>query len=314
MQYVVTGGAGFIGSHIVEALAESHQVVVVDNFSSGKLGNLEIFPDSVEVVKGSVTDLPLLEKAFEDADGIFHHGAIASVSQSVYNPLATHEANITGTLNVLLAARDCGVKKVVFASTSAVYGNEPVLPKREGLVPVPLSPYAVSKLTGEYYCKVFSDLYNLKTVSLRYFNVFGPRQDPNSDYAAVIPKFIARLLDDKPPIIFGDGRQTRDFIYVKDIVLANILAMQGPATGIFNIGSGEQLDLNNLSQILADILNVNLSPVYEKPREGDIRDSVADISHARKSLGFTPHFTLEAGLVDTIESFWGSGKKVTKFH
>jgi UDP-glucose 4-epimerase len=304
MKYVVTGGAGFIGSHIVEALAESHRVVIIDDFSSGKTVNLKGLPNSVEMFRGSVTDPALLQKAFEDADGVFHHGAIASVAQSVYNPRATHEANTTGTLNVLLAARDCGVRKVVFASTSAVYGNDPILPKREDMVPVPLSPYAVSKLTGEYYCKVFTDLYGLKTVSLRYFNVYGPRQDPNSDYAAVIPKFITRLLDAKPPVIYGDGKQTRDFIYVMDIVQANILAMQSPVNGIFNIGSGEQIDLNELARMLADILNVKLSPIYEKPREGDIHDSVADISCARKLLGFSPRFTLKAGLVDTIESYW----------
>jgi nucleoside-diphosphate-sugar epimerase len=304
MQYIITGGAGFIGSHIADALSESHSVVVIDDFSKGKPENLNDIPDTVQLIKGSITDLPLLEKAFEDADGVFHLGAIASVVQSVYNPLATHETNITGTLNVLLAARDCGVRKVVFASSSAVYGNEPVLPKREEMIPVPLSPYAVSKLAGEYYCKVFSELFDIKTASLRYFNVFGPRQDPNSDYSAVIPKFISRLLDDKPPIIFGDGKQTRDFIYVKDVVRANILAMQSPATGIFNIGSGERIDLLELASVLAEIMNVNLSPVHEKVRDGDIRNSVADISHARKILGFTPQYTLKAGLVDTIESFW----------
>jgi|WetSurMetagenome_2_1015567.scaffolds.fasta_scaffold54207_2 UDP-glucose 4-epimerase len=304
MQYIITGGAGFIGSHIAEALSESHSIIIIDDFSKGKPENLNGLPDSVQVIQGSITDLSLLEKAFEDADGVFHLGAIASVVQSVYNPIATHEVNITGTLNVLLAARDCGVRKVVFASTSAVYGNEPALPKREEMAPAPLSPYAVSKLTGEYYCKIFSELFDIKTASLRYFNVFGPRQDPNSDYSAVIPKFISRLLDGKPPIIFGDGKQTRDFIYVKDVVRANILAMQGPAAGLFNIGSGNRIDLNELAFILAEIMNVNLSPVYEKPREGDIRDSVADISHARKSLGFTPQFTLKAGLADTIESCW----------
>jgi UDP-glucose 4-epimerase len=304
MRYVVTGGAGFIGSHIVEGLAKSNGVVVIDDFSSGKPENFDGLSDSIEILKGSVTDLSLLQKAFEDADGIFHHGAIASVGQSIYNPLATHEANSTGTLNVLQAARDCGVKKVVCASSSAIYGNDPILPKREDMLPVPLSPYAVSKLTGEYYCKIFSDLYDVKTVSLRYFNVFGPRQDPNSDYAAVIPKFIALLLNGKPPIIYGDGKQTRDFIYVNDVFRANILAMQGSATGIFNIGCGKQIDLNSLAFMIADILNVNISPIYEKAREGDIRDSVADVTQATRLLGFTPQFTLKAGLVDTIESFW----------
>ena len=308
MHYVVTGGAGFIGSHIAEALAESHDVCIIDNFSNGKPENLNDMPGSVEIVRGSISDLTLLEKTFEGTDGIFHHGAIASVNQSIHNPSATHETNCTGTLNVLLAARDCGVSKVIFASTSAVYGNEPVLPKREDMIPVPLSPYAVSKLTGEYYCKVFSELYDLKTISLRYFNVFGPRQDPTSDYSAVIPKFITRLINNKSPIIFGDGKQTRDFIYVKDVVRANILAMQSPVTGNFNIGSGERIDLNKLAFVLADVMNIHHSPIYEKARDGDIRDSVADISHARKFLGFTPQFTLEAGLKDTVESFLYPGR------
>jgi UDP-glucose 4-epimerase len=303
MKYVVTGGAGFIGSHIARELAGSHGVVIIDDFSSGKAENLRDLPDSVEIVNGSIRDLSLLGAACEGADGIFHHAAIASVAQSVFNPLATHETNITGTLNVLLAARDNNVPKLVFASTSAVYGDEPTFPKREEMVPVPLSPYAISKLAGEYYGKIFTELYGLKTVSLRYFNVFGPRQNPNSDYAAVIPKFISRLLDDKPPIIFGDGKQTRDFIYVMDIVRANILAMNSPATGIFNIGSGRRIDLNELAFTLAEIMNVNLSPAYDKPRAGDIRDSVADISRARDQLGFEPKFSLREGLSETIGSF-----------
>jgi nucleoside-diphosphate-sugar epimerase len=303
MKYAITGGAGFIGSHITEELVKSHQVVIIDDFSTGHTENLTGFSDSVEIVRGSITDLPLLTRTFKGIDGIFHIGAIASVAQSVNNPLATHDTNITGSLNVLIAARDSGVRKVVFASTSAVYGNEPTLPKREDMIPVPLSPYAVSKLTGEYYCKVFSELYGLKTLSLRYFNVFGPRQDLNSDYAAVIPKFISRLLDGKPPIIFGNGKQTRDFIYVKDVVHANILAMDSPVTGVFNIGSGTRIDLNELASTLGEILNVDMTPVYEKPREGDIRDSVADISHARKLLGFIPQHTLKSGLADTIGFF-----------
>ena len=303
MKFVVTGGAGFIGSHIVEALAETHEVVVIDNFSSGKRENLSMFTDSINAIQGSITDLPLLKDACKGADGIFHLAAIASVARSVDDPFITHETNLTGTLNVLLAARDCRVKKVVFASSSAIYGEEPTLPKREDMHPDPRSPYAVSKLAGEYYCNVFSELFGVKTVSLRYFNVFGPRQDPHSEYAAVIPKFITRILNNQPPLIFGDGKQTRDFIYVKDVVQANMLAMQSSITGTFNIGSGQSTDLNTLASSLEKIIQVSLSPVYDKPRSGDIRDSVSDITAAKKFLGYQTEYSLEKGLAETISWF-----------
>lgn len=303
MKYVVTGGAGFIGSHIVGALKESHEVTVIDNFSSGKKENLEVVCDGITCVEGSITDLRLLRNVFEGADGVFHLAAIASVARSVDDPLATHQTNLTGTLNVLLAARDCGVKKVVFSSSSAVYGDDPALPKREDMPPSPLSPYAVSKLACEYYCTVFSDLFGVKTISLRYFNVYGPRQDPQGEYAAVIPKFITRLLDKKAPLIFGDGKQTRDFVYVKDVVQANIRAMQSPATGKFNIGSGESTDLNTLADRIAGILRVSLPPVHEKPRSGDIRDSVSDITAAREAFGYRTHYSLDRGLEETIRWF-----------
>jgi len=311
MKYIVTGGAGFIGSHIVEAIAGSHEVVVIDNFSSGKRKNLSMVADSIIGIQGSITDLPLLKDAFKGADGIFHLGAIASVPRSVDDPFATHETNLTGTLNVLLAARDCGVRKVVFASSSAIYGDEPTLPKREDMPPVPLSPYAVSKLAGEYYCKVFSELFGMKTVSLRYFNVFGPRQDPHSEYAAVIPKFITRLLDNQPPIIFGDGMQSRDFVYVKDVVQANILAMQSSATGTFNIGSGKSIDLNTLARTVAEIIKAKLPPIYKKPRSGDIRDSVSDITAAKKGFGYQTCYSLDEGLAETIQ--WFRYQKIGNF-
>jgi nucleoside-diphosphate-sugar epimerase len=303
MKFVVTGGAGFIGSHVVEALAGSHTVVVLDNFSSGKPENLEGFSDRITCIRGSINDLALLKEACKGADGIFHLAAIASVAKSVDNPLATHETNLTGTLNVLLAARDCGVKKVVFSSSSAVYGDEPTLPKREDMVPVPLSPYAVSKLAGEYYCNVFFNLYGVETVSLRYFNVFGPRQDPQSEYAAVIPKFIARLLNGQAPLIFGDGKQTRDFVYVRDVVKANLLAMESTTTGTFNIGSGIRIDLTTLAGKLARIMEIQLPPVYGEPRSGDIRDSVSDITAVKKALGYKAAFSLEKGLEETIQWF-----------
>jgi len=300
MKYIVTGGAGFIGSYIVEAMAGSHEVVVIDNFSSGKLENMSRFPDNVQLIQGSITNLSLLKDAFNGADGVFHLAAIASVARSVDDPRATHETNLTGTLNVLLAARDCGMRKVVFSSSSAVYGDEKTLPKREDMPPVPLSPYAVSKLAGEYYCTVFSELFGVKTVSLRYFNVFGPRQDPHSEYAAVIPKFITRLIDNQPPLIFGDGMQTRDFVYIKDVVKANILAMQSSATGTFNIGSGEKINLNTLATTLAKIMKSNLQPVYEKPRPGDIRDSVSAITAAKNAFGYQTRYSLDEGLKETI--------------
>ncbi|MCU0631093.1 MAG: SDR family oxidoreductase [Methanoregulaceae archaeon] len=303
MKYIVTGGAGFIGSHMIEAIAGSHEVVVIDNFSSGKRENLSLFGDSITAIQGSITDLPVLRDAFQGAEGIFHLGAIASVARSVSDPVATHETNLSGTLNVLLAARDCGVRKVVFASSSAIYGDEPTLPKREVMPPVPLSPYAVSKLAGEYYCTVFSELFGVKTVSLRYFNVFGPRQDPNSEYAAVIPKFITRFLDTKPPIIYGDGLQSRDFVYVKDVVRANMLAMQSSVTGTFNIGSGKSIDLNTLASTIGEIMHVRIPPIYEEPRSGDIRNSVSDITAAKKILGYETSYSLEKGLAETISWF-----------
>jgi UDP-glucose 4-epimerase len=306
MKYIITGGAGFIGSHIAESLSGSHEVVIIDDFSTGKPENLMGFSDNVRVIQGSITDLSLLNQVFEGADGIFHHAAIASVAKSMDDPLATHQTNSTGTLNVLLAARDCGVRKVVFASSSAVYGDEPTLPKREDMPPIPLSPYAISKITGEYYCRVFSDLFGVKTVSLRYFNVYGPRQDPASDYAAVIPKFIARLLKNEHPVIFGDGKQTRDFVFVRDVVEANIRAMESPATGIFNIGSGQRTDLNSLARTLSKVMNVDLTPLYEKPRSGDIRDSLSDITAARAALGYEARYSLAEGLDETIRGFRAS--------
>jgi UDP-glucose 4-epimerase len=309
MKYIVTGGAGFIGSHIVEAIAGSHEVVVIDNFSSGKRENLSMFAENVHGIRGSITDLPLLKDAFQGADGIFHLGAIASVARSVDDPSTTHETNLTGTLNVLLAARDCGVKKVVFSSSSAIYGDEPTLPKSEDMLPVPLSPYAVSKLAGEQYCNVFSALFGMTAISLRYFNVFGPRQDPHSEYAAVIPKFITRLLDNQPPIIFGDGMQSRDFVYVKDVVQANILAMQGSQTGTFNIGSGKSTDLNTLARTVAEIMKVKIPPIYKEPRSGDIRDSVSDIARAKKVFGYQTRYSLDEGLAETIHWFRDKKRK-----
>jgi len=306
MRYIVTGGAGFIGSGLADRLAaDGHEVLIVDNLSSGRRENIEhlLGNPCVTFVEGSVTNLDLLLDLSLGADGIFHQAAIASVPRSVADPLETNEVNVTGTLNLLWAAKECGVPAVVAASTSAIYGDEPVFPKEESMPPAPLSPYAVSKLAGEYYGRVFSDLYGVRTVFLRYFNVYGPRQDPNSDYAAVIPKFITRLIDGRPPIIYGDGEQTRDFIFVADVVRANIMAMESSASGVFNIAGGSRISLNQLASILSAITGVNRQPVYDQPRPGDVRDSVAAISRAREAFGFTPRYTLEEGLRETVAWF-----------
>jgi len=304
LNYIVTGGAGFIGSHIAETLLnEGHTVTILDNFSepccrviepSGNKGRLL-------VIRGDIADIPLLEKTFEGADGIFHEAAIASVPRSVSDPLKTNTVNITGTLNVLLAAKDTGVKKIVFASSSAVYGNEPTLPKREEMVPCPESPYAVSKLTAESYCSVFSKISPVQSVCLRYFNVYGPRQNPASDYAAVIPRFITRILDNASPTIYGDGKQTRDFIYVKDVARANISAMESHVQGTFNIASGMRISIHELALLIAEISGKHISPVHERERAGDILDSYADITLAEKTFGFRPAYSLKQGLKETMQ-------------
>jgi len=303
MKYIVTGGAGFIGSYIVEELArQQHELVIFDNLFSGKMDNIKPFlkKKNVTFVKGSITDLSVLKKIFEGADGIFHEGAIASVPRSIANPFATNEVNVNGTLNILIAARDCGVRKVVFASSSSVYGNTPALPKHEDMTPNPLSPYAVSKLTGEYYLKVFSEVYGLKTLSLRYFNVFGPRQDPKSEYAAVIPRFITKILRHESPTIYGDGGQTRDFTYVKDVVQANIRAMESDAQGVFNVAYCKRIDLNELASMIMEITGITVPLVYEPSRTGDVRDSLADIRRAQKAFGYSPEYTVKKGLEETI--------------
>jgi UDP-glucose 4-epimerase len=303
MKYIVTGGAGFIGSHIVEELTrQKHEVVILDNLFSGKRENIQPFLKKKEVtfVRGSITDISVLKKILQGADGIFHEGAIASVPRSIANPLATNEANVTGTLNVLIAARDCGVRKVLFASSSSVYGDTPVLPKHEDMTPSPLSPYAVSKLAGEHYLRVFSEVYGFKTLSLRYFNVFGPRQDPKSEYAAVIPKFITKILNHESPTIYGDGGQTRDFTYVKDVVQANIRAMESDAEGVFNVAYCKRINLNELADTIMEITGITVPLVYEPPRSGDIRDSLADIRRARDAFGYAPEYTVQKGLKETI--------------
>jgi len=303
MRFVITGGAGFIGSHISDALVNrGDDVIIFDNCFSGKIENIRHLVDSssVSFIKGSVTDQELLKHICKDADGIFHEAAITSVPRSVHNPLASNEANITGTLNVLVAAQKSGIKKVVYASSSSVYGDTPTLPKREDMTPNPLSPYAITKMTGEYYLKVFHELYGIDTVSLRYFNVFGPRQDPNSQYSAVIPKFITKILHHESPIIYGDGSQTRDFTYVKDVVQANIRAMESDAQGVFNVAYGNRISLIKLAQTIMDKLGEDLPIKFESSRSGDIHDSLADISAAQKAFEYAPEYTVTTGLEETI--------------
>lgn len=297
-QVVVTGGAGFIGSNLAETLAEDHDVVILDDLSSGFMKNI---PPSTELIKGSITDLGLLKEIFLGAKYVFHLAAVASVQRSIEDPIATNMINTDGILNVLVAARDCGVDKVIFASSSSVYGDAPILPKKEDMMPDPRSPYAVSKLLGEYYCHVFSDIYGLKTTSLRYFNVFGPKQNPTSEYSAVIPRFISRILQGKPPVIYGDGSQTRDFVFVKDVVKANILAMESDVVGVFNIASQRSVSLNELAHTLTEITGNEMDPVYENSKPGDIKDSLADISLARTALGYRPYVDLITGLKETVE-------------
>jgi UDP-glucose 4-epimerase len=301
MKAIITGGAGFIGSNLAEILSQDNEVIILDDLSTGNEANIRGL--DIEFVKGSVTDLDLLRTTFKDADYVFHQAAIPSVPRSIKDPISTNDANVNGTLNVLVAARDAGVKKVIYASSSSVYGDTPELPKREDMMPNPLSPYAVTKLIGEYYCKVFNVVYDLKTVSLRYFNVYGPKQDPYSDYAAVIPKFIQRVQEGKPPIIYGDGRQTRDFTPVEDVVSANILAAENDANGVYNVATGKRITINELANEIMAIIGRDLNPIHEKPREGDVLHSLGDITKAKKDFGYEPGDNLEENLKETVNWF-----------
>ncbi|MGH7830793.1 MAG: SDR family oxidoreductase [Candidatus Binatia bacterium] len=300
--YLVTGGAGFIGSHIVEGLvAGGRKVRVIDDFITGRRENLNGLLEKIELVQGDILDLDLVKKAVEGVEVVFHQAALRSVPLSVDNPLATNEVNTQGTLNVLVASRDAGVGRVVYASSSSVYGDSPQLPKREEHATAPISPYAVSKLAGEHYCSVFTKVYGLETVSLRYFNVFGPRQDPNSQYAAVIPKFISRALQGEPLEVHGDGLQSRDFTYIDNVVQANISAAatkQGIGEA-FNVASGEAYSLLDLISALAKIIGRDLPRQHTPSRKGDVRQTLADTAKARRILGYDPRIDFEQGLRKT---------------
>jgi UDP-glucose 4-epimerase len=303
--YTVTGGAGFIGSHLVdELLRRGHVVRVVDDLSTGRRENLPA-SGRVEVIEGDVADPAVARRAVAGASIVLHQAAIPSVPRSVEDPARSHRANVDGTFQVLLAARDAGVTRVVFAGSSSVYGNAAVLPKREDMRPHPLSPYALQKLVGEEYCRLFTELYGLETVVTRYFNVFGPRQNPGSPYSGVISLFIDAMLAGKPPRIHGDGGQTRDFTYVDDVVQGVLLAAERPGVAgrVLNVAAGGRVSLLDLVHVLQAILETTVDPILGPPRAGDVRDSEADISEARKLLGFAPRTTFADGLRHTVAWF-----------
>ncbi len=338
MIYLVTGGGGFIGSHLVEALlSRDNQVRILDNFSTGRRENLndlihryDLIPDRdyiwtdspppsshnkyrLTIIEGDIRNLDSCRKATEGATYVLHQAALPSVPRSIADPLTTHEVNVNGTLNLLLAARDAGIERFVYASSSSVYGDSPTLPKVETMIPRPLSPYAGSKLMGEYYCQIFNHVWGLSTICLRYFNVYGPRQDPISPYAAVIPKFIDALQKDQPPVIYGDGEQSRDFTFIDDCVQANLLACQAQfdrgfsmpnidqiGKWIMNIAYGHRVTLNQLYRELCSLLNSNVAPCYAEPRPGEVRHSLADIQRAKNLLNYQPRVSIQEGLRKTL--------------
>lgn len=302
--YLVTGGAGFIGSHIVDRLVKDRHVVrVFDNFFAGKESNIAHNMDHIELIRGDLRSLEDVTRAVDGMEYILHQAGMRSVPMSVENPYPYNDVNVTGQLNLLMAARDAGVKRLVFASSSSVYGSNPVLPKQEDMLPRPISPYAATKLAGEAYCSMFTELYGLETVSLRYFNVFGPRQDPASQYAAVIPKFIESILRDERPIIFGDGLQSRDFTYVQNNVEANLATCIAPDTAgkVFNIACGECYSLLDIVAAINELLGKSIEPVFDPPRAGDMKHTQADITRAREIIGFNPSVSFMEGLERTVQ-------------
>ncbi len=304
--HLVTGGCGFVGSHLVEALVQKgERVRVFDNCSTGKIQNIAHLKDQIELTDGDLRELDTVHQAVEGVDYIFHQGARPSVARSVADPILSNNVNINGTLNLLVAARDAGVKRVVYAASSSAYGNIPTLPRSETLSPQPASPYAITKYVGECYCRVFTQVFGLETVALRYFNIFGPRQDPTSQYSAVIPKFIHAYLHGSSPTIEGDGEQSRDFTYIANAVHANLLAChaEGVAGEVFNIGCGEQTSINTLANLIGEMMEVDAKPVYTSSRPGDVRHSRADIQKAQRMLGYEPKVDLKAGLRHTIDWF-----------
>jgi UDP-glucose 4-epimerase len=307
---LITGGAGFIGSNLAEKLArDGAQVTVLDDLSTGRETNLGPLRElGVEFVRGSILDQEILEKTFVDMEYVFHQAALPSVPYSVKDPLSSNEVNTTGTLLVLEFARRAGVKKVVYAASSSAYGETPILPKVESMSPSPLSPYAVAKLAAEHYCAIYNTVYGLPTTALRYFNVYGPRQDPASQYAAVVPNFITAVTRGKSPTIYGDGEQSRDFLFVADAVQANLKAACSPEAdgAVVNVAASESTTINELAAMVIKLLNAEVKVEHHEPRAGDIRHSLADISRARELIGYEPQYSLERGLQETVRFFTGA--------
>jgi nucleoside-diphosphate-sugar epimerase len=314
--YLVTGGGGFIGSHLVERLLkDGHRVRVLDDFSTGRRSNIEAVrgagPSRLQVSTADIRDPQVAQSATAGVEGVFHLAALGSVPRSVLHPQETHSVNATGTLNLLVASREQGVRRFVFAGSSSVYGSLEVCPMREENPTHPISPYGLTKLMAEHYLRLFHELHGMETLTLRYFNVFGPRQDPRSQYAAVVPAFISRLAEGRAPTIHGDGDQSRDFTYVANVVEANLLAMQTPADriepGLFNVAAGGRHSVNELFRTLREIMDVDVEPEHVEARAGDIRDSQADISRAREQLGFEPSVSFREGLERTVAYFTEAG-------
>jgi UDP-glucose 4-epimerase len=306
VKVLVTGGGGFIGSHLAERLCrDGHRVAILDNFSTGNRANVLHLEPEIEVIEGDIQSYERAAIAVRGCEVVLHQAALPSVPRSVGDPLTSNAANVIGTLNVLLAARDAGVRRVICASSSSVYGANPWLPKHEGLAPKPISPYAVAKLAAEGYCRSFSEVYGIETVALRYFNVFGPRQDPLSHYAAVIPKFMTAMLEGNSPVVFGDGEQSRDFTYVSNVVDANVLAMTAERVSgkAYNIACGERISLNMLLDELRELTGRDVQATYAAPRAGDVRDSLADLSLARAELGYEPAVGFRKALALTLAEY-----------
>ena len=302
--YLVTGGAGFIGSNLVRALLDDHQTVrVLDNFATGKRENLTEISDRVELIEGDIRDPDACRSACADIDVVFHEAALGSVPRSVEDPVTTNEVNIGGTVNVLWAAKEAKVQRLVYAASSSAYGESDKLPKQEDMIPAPISPYAVSKLAGEHYCHTFYKSYGLETISLRYFNVFGPRQDPKGQYAAVIPKFVSCLLKGQPPTVYGDGEQSRGFTYISNVVAANMLAAKAPdAQGqVVNVACHDRVSLNQILEILRELLNTDIQANYTDDRPGDVKHSLAEITRAKELIGYEPQVSFEQGLRMVID-------------